>query len=78
MLNLQRSVRTFCTKVCDYNQNYVHRGKNNPHQEVEDSYIFINNFVKKSGYLTNIFYVTLLSRRTVIIEPTGKPIILGY
>ena len=50
-----------------------------PCQEVEYGYIFVNIFAKKNLTITPIlFYGTLLSRHTVDIEPTKKPIILGY
>ena len=46
LLNLQRSVRTFHTKICDLIQNYIYHGKSQPCHEVEDGYIFVNIFVK--------------------------------
>ena len=55
--------------------NYIHHGKNWLCQNVEDGYIFVNNFVKKSDHLTNHFYGTLLSKHTVNIDPTSKPVI---
>ena len=41
------SVCNFCTKICGLINNYIHHGKNQPRQEVEDGYIFANIFVKK-------------------------------
>ena len=46
MLNLLRSVCTFCNKRCDLINNYVHNGKEHPHTDFGDGYIF----VKKSTY----------------------------
>ena len=43
-------------------KNYDHKGETHPHQEVEDGYIFINILVKITHYLTNHFFVILLSR----------------
>ena len=40
MINLVKRVCTFCTKICDLINNYVHHRKKQPHQEVEDCYIF--------------------------------------
>ena len=41
--------------------NYHHHVKNQPHQEVEDSYIFVNIFAKKQyGYYTsNILWYSI-------------------
>ena len=46
MLNLYRSVCTFCVKLCDSVNSYIHHGKNQPCQEVKDGNIFANIFVK--------------------------------
>ena len=60
-------------------KNYAHQGKTHLRQEVEDGYIFYKYYCKKQlTILPIIFYVTLINRSTVIIEPTGKPIILEY
>ena len=40
MLILYRIVCEFCAKLCDSIRNYIQHGKNQPHQEVEDGYIF--------------------------------------
>ena len=50
-----KRVCTFHTKICDLIQNYVHHGENQPRQEVEDGYIFVNVFVEKYDYLANNF-----------------------
>ena len=39
MLNLFKNARTFCTKIFDPVNNYVHNGKNQPHQGVRDGYL---------------------------------------
>ena len=72
-LSLLRSTCTFYAKICDSIKNYAHHRKNQPRQEVEDGYIFVNKFVKQSDYLTNHFYGTILSRCTVMIDRTTKP-----
>ena len=46
MLNLLKSVCNFGTKICYLIKNYVHHGKNQPYQEVEDGYISVDVFVK--------------------------------
>ena len=35
-------VFNFRTKIADSVKNYAHHGKKQPHQEVEDGYIFVN------------------------------------
>ena len=37
-------VCNFSTKVFDWIKKYVHHGKNQPHQEVEDGYFPVNFF----------------------------------
>ena len=41
MFNLYRSIFTFRAKICDSVKNYIHYGKNQRRQEVEDGYIFV-------------------------------------
>ena len=60
-------------KKCDLIQNTAHHGKKKPCQEVEYGYIFVIFLQNKSDYLTNIFNGTLLSKRTVTIDPNRKP-----
>ena len=62
----------FCTKISDLVMNYVHHGKNHPFQEVEYGYMFVNIFVDKYDYLTNVFNNAVFSRRKLTIEPTRK------
>ena len=57
MLNPQRSVCTLHTKICDLIHNYIYHGKNQPCQEVEDGYIFVNIFVKNMTIRPIIFMV---------------------
>ena len=59
-------------------KNQINYGKNQPLQEVEDGYIFVDIFVKKYYSYKNYFYGAVLSRHTVSIGPNTKPIILGY
>ena len=74
MLNLQRNVCTFLTKICDSIKSYGHNCKKQPRQEVEDGYIIVNIFVKEqSDYLTNIFLWCIEKKSTVIIDPNIKP-----
>ena len=54
-------------------QNGVHHGENQPCQEGEDGYIFVNYFVGEYDYLANIFYGALLNGRTLAIDLTEKP-----
>ena len=42
-VKLIKSVCTFHTKICDSVKNYVHHGKNKPHQEVENGCFFVKN-----------------------------------
>ena len=53
--------------------NCVHNCKNQPHQEVEGGYTFVNVLVKKYDYFINRFYGILLIKGPVIIAPTGIP-----
>ena len=55
ILNLWRSVRGFCTKIYDSIKYSVHHSKNQPRQEVEDGYIFVNIFVKTIWLLYQSF-----------------------
>ena len=64
-----------CTKICDTIKNYIHHGKNQPRQEVEENSIFVK---KKYDSYTNNFYGAVLIRNTVRIGPNTKQIILWY
>ena len=72
------SACTFRAKVCDSIKNDIHHGRNKMRQEVEE-FFFVNSFVKKNmAICPTIFYGAVISRYTVIIDPTSKPIILGH
>ena len=43
MLKHLRSVCTFYTQRCDLINNYVHNGKEKPHHEFGDGYIFVKH-----------------------------------
>ena len=45
MLKFLRSLCTFCAKICDSIKNHVHNGKEHPHQEFGDGYIFCKNIL---------------------------------
>ena len=64
MLNLLGSVCTFCTKICYSNNNYVHNGKEQPHQEFGYGYIFVkNSYVCALPYIEPIY---ILERRNIL------------
>ena len=46
MLKIYKRGCNFVTKLCDLIKNYLHNGKIQPRQEVEEGYIFVNIFVK--------------------------------
>ena len=52
-----RNVFTFHTKICYSIKNYFHHSKHHPGQEVEDIYIFVNNFVQKNLNILSIMYM---------------------
>ena len=57
MLKLYRSVCTFRAKIRDSVNNFIHHGENQPRQEVEDSYIFVNDFVNKMLKLDQSYFM---------------------
>ena len=68
----------FRAKIYDSIKIYIHHGKNYPHHNIEDFYIFLNIFLKQSDYYTNNVYGTVLISKAVSIEPITKPKVLYY
>ena len=56
MLNFLRSVCTFCTKIYDSINNYIHNSKDKTHQEFGYCHIFVKTLIclRSSGYWTYI------------------------
>ena len=40
-----KNVHAYCTKIYDSIKNYIDHGKNNPHQEVLDGFIFVKKLM---------------------------------
>ena len=57
MLNLYISLCNVCARICGLNSNHIQHGNNQPRQEVEDGYIFVNNVVNIYTIKPMIFMV---------------------
>ena len=60
---------SFDTQICGCINIYIEHGNKQSYQEIEYGYIFVNVFVK----LDHTFYITLLIRHTLMIDPNRKP-----